>query len=213
MPSELWDELRYPFPNFNSATVEVWGWISNFIPHFIMNVITYPCCKSCFPDRLAPVFRFQLWKSEICFCQILFLFSVQIHVYHHVQYFPRYKLFYSLQKNLFMVIVCQNCKRAKWRMRVFLYTAWKLINFCAENNHILVKVEILCFLWDQHHPVNGTKKMYETDNWKFLKMINFLAMCGCLLQFYMRVQSVLYDDMAVRWCVLFEVFDCCNFLV
>ena len=32
----------YPFPNFNGATVEVWEWISNFIPHFI----TYPCWDS-----------------------------------------------------------------------------------------------------------------------------------------------------------------------
>ena len=43
MPSKVWDEITYPFPNFNGATVEVWEWISNFIPHFMMNVITYPC--------------------------------------------------------------------------------------------------------------------------------------------------------------------------
>ena len=30
------------FPNFNSAT-NVWAWFSNFIPHFTMDVITYPC--------------------------------------------------------------------------------------------------------------------------------------------------------------------------
>ena len=28
------DALTFPFPNFNGATVEVWEWISNFIPHF-----------------------------------------------------------------------------------------------------------------------------------------------------------------------------------
>ena len=43
MPSKMWDEISYPFPNFNSYTVEVWEWISNFISHIIMNVITYPC--------------------------------------------------------------------------------------------------------------------------------------------------------------------------
>ena len=44
MPSKVWDEITYPFPNFNGAAVEVWEWISNFIPHFIMVVkITYPC--------------------------------------------------------------------------------------------------------------------------------------------------------------------------
>ena len=39
----MWDEITYPFPNFNDGIVEVWEWISNFIPHFPGNVITYPC--------------------------------------------------------------------------------------------------------------------------------------------------------------------------
>ena len=43
MPGKVWDGITYPFPNFNGATVEVWEWINNFIPHFIMDVITYPC--------------------------------------------------------------------------------------------------------------------------------------------------------------------------
>ena len=29
-----WDEITYPFPNFNYGTVEVWKRISNFIHHF-----------------------------------------------------------------------------------------------------------------------------------------------------------------------------------
>ena len=40
---EMWDEITSPFPNFNCATIEVCEWISNFIPHFIMDVITNPC--------------------------------------------------------------------------------------------------------------------------------------------------------------------------
>ena len=43
MPSEVWDEITYPFPNFNGCTVEVWEWVSNFVPHFVMDLITYPC--------------------------------------------------------------------------------------------------------------------------------------------------------------------------
>ena len=39
----VWDEITYPFPNFNGTTIEVWKWISNFIPHFPGEVITYPC--------------------------------------------------------------------------------------------------------------------------------------------------------------------------
>ena len=37
----VWDEVTYPFPNFNGATIEVWEWISNFTPHFTGYVITY----------------------------------------------------------------------------------------------------------------------------------------------------------------------------
>ena len=40
---KMWDEITNPFPNFNGATVEVWEWISNFIPHITKYVITYPC--------------------------------------------------------------------------------------------------------------------------------------------------------------------------
>ena len=42
MPSEVWDENVYPFLNFNAATVDVWEWISQFIPHFTRQVIIYP---------------------------------------------------------------------------------------------------------------------------------------------------------------------------
>ena len=42
MLSKVWDEITYPFPNFNGFTVEVWEWVSNFILQFIMGVITCP---------------------------------------------------------------------------------------------------------------------------------------------------------------------------
>ena len=42
MPSKVWDEITYPFPNFNDRSVEVWEGISNFILHFIMGLITHP---------------------------------------------------------------------------------------------------------------------------------------------------------------------------
>ena len=37
------DEITYPFPNFNGATIEIWEWMGNFIPHLTGYVITYPC--------------------------------------------------------------------------------------------------------------------------------------------------------------------------
>ena len=37
MSSKLWDEITYPFPNFvGNCTIEVWGWITNVMPYFIM---------------------------------------------------------------------------------------------------------------------------------------------------------------------------------
>ena len=42
MHSEVWDEITYPFPNWNGAAAEVWEFISNSISHFIMGAITYP---------------------------------------------------------------------------------------------------------------------------------------------------------------------------
>ena len=43
MSSKPWDEIIYPFPIFNGCIVRIWEWVSNFIPHFIMDEITYPC--------------------------------------------------------------------------------------------------------------------------------------------------------------------------
>ena len=38
----MWDEITYSFPNFNGATVDVWEWISDFIPRLTGHVIKYP---------------------------------------------------------------------------------------------------------------------------------------------------------------------------
>ena len=40
--SKVLDEIAYPFPNFNGVTGDVCEWISNIIPHFLMDVITNP---------------------------------------------------------------------------------------------------------------------------------------------------------------------------
>ena len=36
--------IIYPFPHVKGCTVEIWEWVSNFIPYFTGHVITYPCC-------------------------------------------------------------------------------------------------------------------------------------------------------------------------
>ena len=37
------DDIIYPFPNFNSAAIEVLKRISKFIQYFTVHVINYPC--------------------------------------------------------------------------------------------------------------------------------------------------------------------------
>ena len=54
MSSKEWDEITYLFPNFNDSTVEVWEWISNFIPHYIMDVIAYPWWDLKHVDKRGP---------------------------------------------------------------------------------------------------------------------------------------------------------------
>ena len=34
MLNKVWDDITYPFANFNGCIVEVWEWISNFMPPF-----------------------------------------------------------------------------------------------------------------------------------------------------------------------------------
>ena len=41
MPSKLWNEITYPFLNFNGYIIEVYKWINSLIIRFIMDVITY----------------------------------------------------------------------------------------------------------------------------------------------------------------------------
>ena len=43
MCREVWDDITCPFSNFNGWTIEVREWISDFISHFIMDVIIHPC--------------------------------------------------------------------------------------------------------------------------------------------------------------------------
>ena len=38
---KVWDEIAYPFLNFNGAAVEIWEWISYFISHFTLVVINF----------------------------------------------------------------------------------------------------------------------------------------------------------------------------
>ena len=55
----MWDEITYPFLNFNGTTIDVLEWISNFIPYVLRIRLNY-------------VSRRGLW-SQVCLEQVLIL--------------------------------------------------------------------------------------------------------------------------------------------
>ena len=40
---EVWDEITYPFQNFNGCSVKVCEYISSFVPQFSGHLVTYTC--------------------------------------------------------------------------------------------------------------------------------------------------------------------------
>ena len=57
-------EVIYPFPNFNSAIVEVWKSTNNFIPQFSRRVITYPCWDQCKSMPVTGALDFQNFRAN-----------------------------------------------------------------------------------------------------------------------------------------------------
>ena len=39
---KLWDEITYPFPNFNGVVIKAWECISDFITHITGHAIAFP---------------------------------------------------------------------------------------------------------------------------------------------------------------------------
>ena len=65
MLRKVWDEITHPFPNFNGCTVEVLEWITNSIPHFIMDVITYQASlKLNHASKKGPCFTNMWWYDN-----------------------------------------------------------------------------------------------------------------------------------------------------
>ena len=86
---KVWEEISYPFLNFNGCTVEVYEWISHFVPHLIMDVITYPCHVSerghrrllpyTIPVRHAPGTQASFAHNVLLNCQIVLKFCTKVH--------------------------------------------------------------------------------------------------------------------------------------
>ena len=66
----MWDEITYPFRNFNGVTV--WEWINNFILHFHLCIITYPYWDLSWNmlrkgyQNNNPTYMYGRWWYDIC---------------------------------------------------------------------------------------------------------------------------------------------------
>ena len=81
---KVWDEMTYPFVNFNDEAVEILEWISNFIPYFTGHVITYPCCDLGSPRlecQSKTVRTWNRWHNHGSLW-ILIIMTSQLHVIH-----------------------------------------------------------------------------------------------------------------------------------
>ena len=81
MPRKFWDEITFPFRNSNSSTVVAWEWICNFVPQFIMYVITYPYiqreCHSVLA-KLHPITFYRGMRGSWSECHFVFSLVYQL---------------------------------------------------------------------------------------------------------------------------------------
>ena len=82
----MWDEVTYPFPNFNGAAVEIWEWISNITPHCIGHVITYTCCRVWKNDRYQTTTKHDTAGTA---CIVLARYSMTIFMAHQTSFCSR----------------------------------------------------------------------------------------------------------------------------
>ena len=55
----MWDKIDYPLPNFNGAAIEIWEWISSFIPYYLigcyhLSMLWFKLFHACKRGPMAP---------------------------------------------------------------------------------------------------------------------------------------------------------------
>ena len=89
----MWDELTDLVQNFSSATVEVWEWTSNFIPHLTEHMINYLSML-----ELKFIHVNKMWPKAILAAVCTTLLSLYLHIFVNI-----FKIFkseiYEIHKN------------------------------------------------------------------------------------------------------------------
>ena len=63
--------MTFPFPNFNGYSVEVWEWMSNFNPHFEIDIIIYLCHRTWTLIYMGPVTLYSDRRSGSILAQVM----------------------------------------------------------------------------------------------------------------------------------------------
>ena len=103
IPCKLWDEITYPFRNFNCCTVEVLEWISNFTPHSIYSPLWEMEVQSTQVNFTA------IWgdnrnKAEILRWQYRSIVNINIYLYTIKEH---YHPLYQTCKSTYLEYICQ----------------------------------------------------------------------------------------------------------
>ena len=96
------DRITYPFPNFNRATVEDCEWISNFIPHFIMNVLIMMGLKLNHVSKRSPweITRRGFWNQHSKLVQLGTMLSTQTHKMQDLSLNRSYQFHYNWRNGI-----------------------------------------------------------------------------------------------------------------
>ena len=109
----MWEEITYPFPNFNGTTVEVCEWMGNYVRLFTGHVITYACWDSGLFILVYGTFGvdwgvYLLWRQNLIkglrsmlFVMYVYKWSTELACWALFQYkdrfFPVYKSLYTFK--------------------------------------------------------------------------------------------------------------------
>ena len=130
---KIWDEITYPFPNFNAAIVGISEWISSFIPHFTWHMMIYPCWN----HNEAVVIEVALQGISILTgtwsCDVL----------SDIESSP-----YSFTRTINILI--------KYRSRSRVYPWWMIVLLCATVSHDVWECHELC---KEYWCRSGTKNL------------------------------------------------------
>ena len=142
-PLKSWEEITYPFPSFSGATVGIWEWISNFIRHFAVYVITHLCWDSMLVKGGPGCQRTQFWT------EFLFIDSQNI-----IQLSPVTVAISFCNFAIYASYGCWKCHIKNLFSRIY-------------HNNVCLFVSLPCHFWLFSDSFYLTMKAYRTQHMTF----------------------------------------------